>query len=119
MKPVILALPLLLTACGQATTDFAFQNVSVTLPDDTTALPPGPNVEVVTQNCTACHSPSMILTQPRLTRVAWEGEVAKMIKVYKAPVEASAVPAIVDYLVATNERLTSVARSALSRPSAP
>ena len=111
-------LVMMLGACSQPS-KFAFQNVSVTLPDETTTLPPGPNVEVVTQNCTACHSPSMILTQPRLTRVAWEGEVAKMIKAYKAPVEASAVTAIVDYLVATNERLTSVARSARSRPSAP
>ena len=96
-------LPLALTACTSRS-EFAFRNVSVTQPDDTTALPPGPNVDIVTQDCTACHSPAMILTQPRLTRAAWEGEVAKMIKVYKAPVDEHAVPQIVDYLVATNER---------------
>lgn len=116
MRAVLLLLAL--AGCQQADA-FAFQNVSVTLPDDTTALPPGPNVDIVTQNCTACHSPSMILTQPRLTRAAWEGEVAKMIKVYKAPVEADAVPAIVEYLVATNERLTPAEGTAPSRPSAP
>ena len=95
--------PLLLAGCGQRDS-FAFQNVSAVLPDDTTALPDGPHVETVTQNCTACHSPAMILTQPRLSRAAWEGEVAKMIKVYKAPVDAAAVPGLVDYLVATNAR---------------
>ncbi len=100
-----LALVLVLGSCGQRAS-FAFQDVSITLPDDTTTLPDGPHVEAVTQNCVSCHSPAMILTQPRLSRAAWEGEVAKMIKVYKAPVDAAAVPGIVDYLVATNERLT-------------
>ena len=94
---------LVLAGCGQRDS-FAFENVSIALPDDTTTLPDGPHVEAVTQNCTACHSPAMILTQPRLSRAAWEGEVAKMVKVYKAPVDAAAVAGIVDYLVATNAR---------------
>ena len=111
MKRALLALPLLLAACGQAD-DFAFRNVSIALPDDTTTLPDGPGVAAVTTNCTACHSPAMILTQPRLTRKAWEGEVEKMAKVYKAPIDQAAVPQIVDYLVATNERLTPLAKTA-------
>jgi len=105
MKRALIALPLLLAGCGQADA-FSFQDTSITLPDDTTMLPAGPGVEAVTTNCLSCHSPAMMLTQPRLTRKEWEGEVAKMIKVYKAPVEASDVPAIVDYLVEENERLT-------------
>ncbi len=105
MRRLLLALPLLLAACGTAKADFAFQNTSVTLPEDTTTLPAGPGVDAVTTNCVACHSPAMILTQPRLTRKAWEGEVEKMAKVYKAPIDPAAVPQIVDYLVATNERL--------------
>ena len=84
---------------------FAFQNTSITLPEDTTTLPTGPGVEAVTTNCLSCHSPAMILTQPRLTRKAWEAEVEKMGQVYKAPIDQAAVPQIIDYLVATNEQL--------------
>jgi len=105
VKRVLLAIPLLLTACGQAKADFAFQNTGITLPADTTMLPPGPGVEAVSTNCLACHSSQMIVTQPRLLRKEWEGEVAKMAKVYKAPIDAKDVPQIVEYLVATNERL--------------
>jgi hypothetical protein len=104
MRLVILAFLLFLAACGQ-TNSFAFQNTTITLPEDTTTLPDGPGVEAVTTNCLACHSPAMILTQPRLTRKVWEAEVEKMAKVYKAPIDQAAVPQIVNYLVATNERL--------------
>lgn len=106
MRSVFLASCMLLGGCQQVKPNFAFQNTSITLPADTTTLPPGPGVEAVTTNCLSCHSPEMILTQPRLTRKAWEGEVEKMAKVYKAPIDQAAVPQIVDYLVATNERLT-------------
>jgi hypothetical protein len=41
----------------------------------------------------------MVLTQPVLSRAAWEAEVNKMRNVYKAPVQASDVAAITDYLV--------------------
>jgi hypothetical protein len=104
MRRALFVVPLLLAACGQQDR-FAFQNASITLPEDTTPLPVGPGVEAVTTNCLACHSPAMILTQPRLTRKVWEAEVEKMAKVYKAPIDQAAVPQIVDYLVATNERL--------------
>ena len=39
--------------------------VSYTLPDETAAFKPGPNLEVVQNNCTACHSADYINTQPR------------------------------------------------------
>ena len=99
------ALLVMLAAAARPARDPIFANTTVVMPDDDTVLPPGPHVDAVTQNCTACHSPAMILTQPRLTRAAWEGEVAKMIKVYKAPIDEKDVPVIVDYLVATNARL--------------
>ena len=104
-RRLILA-PLLLLAGCASQSEFAFPKVDVTLPDDDTTLPEGAGVDLVTANCTGCHSPSMILTQPRLSRAAWEGEVTKMAKVYRAPVAEADMPAIVDYLVATNERLT-------------
>ena len=58
----------------------------------------GPGADVVNNNCLACHSAGMVLTQPRLSRAVWQGEVEKMRNTYKAPVEAADVPAIVDYL---------------------
>jgi len=76
------------------------KSASVELPDSSRAFPPGPNVDLVAANCTGCHSSGMILNQPSLSRTAWEGEVKKMVSVYKAPVEASDVPAIVAYLAA-------------------
>jgi len=40
----------------------------------------------------------MILTQPALTQAEWTGEVTKMVKVYKAPIDEADIPAIVTYL---------------------
>ena len=54
----------------------------------------------------------MILHQPRLTAKQWEANVEKMVKVYKAPIDAKDVPAVVDYLVVTNEKLTPTAKTA-------
>ena len=111
MRAVALLSLVFLAGCAQGQ-NVAFQNASIILPDDTSDLPPGPNVETVTANCTGCHAPAMILTQPRLTRAVWEGEVTKMQHVYKAPVADADMPKIVDYLVATNERLTPPAKTA-------
>ncbi len=77
---------------------FAFQKTTITLPPDTGTLPPGPNVATVTAACTACHSASMITTQPQLTRAQWTATVTKMREVYKAPIADGDVPAILDYL---------------------
>jgi cytochrome c5 len=59
----------------------------------------GPGADAINNNCLGCHSRDMVLNQPRLPKAAWEAEVAKMRNVYKAPVDAKDVPAIVDYLV--------------------
>jgi sulfite dehydrogenase (cytochrome) subunit B len=78
--------------------------VNYKLPEETTALKPGPNLEVVKNNCTACHSVDYISTQPRgpkFKKDFWQAEVTKMIKVYGAPIDDADVPKIVDYLAAT------------------
>jgi sulfite dehydrogenase (cytochrome) subunit B len=78
--------------------------VAYTLPDETAAFKPGPNLEVVQNNCTACHSADYINTQPRgpkFKKDFWQAEVTKMIKVYGAPIDDADVPRIVDYLAAT------------------
>jgi sulfite dehydrogenase (cytochrome) subunit B len=77
--------------------------VSYTLPDETAVFRPGPNLEVVQNNCTACHSADYIQTQPRgekFKKDFWQAEVTKMIKVYGAPIDDSDVPKIVEYLAA-------------------
>ena len=78
--------------------------VSYTLPEETAAFKPGPNLEVVQNNCTACHSADYIQTQPRgpkFTKDFWQAEVTKMIKVYGAPIDDADAAKIVDYLAAT------------------
>jgi hypothetical protein len=76
---------------------------SYQLPDETAAFKPGPNVELVKNNCTACHSADYISTQPRMEkkREFWQAEVTKMIKSYGAPIDDADIPKIVDYLAAT------------------
>jgi sulfite dehydrogenase (cytochrome) subunit B len=78
--------------------------VSYKLPDETAAFKPGPNLEVVQNNCTACHSADYINTQPRNAKSKkdfWQAEVTKMIKVYGAPIDDADVGKIVEYLAAT------------------
>jgi sulfite dehydrogenase (cytochrome) subunit B len=78
--------------------------VSYTLPDQTAGFKPGPNLEVVQNNCTACHSADYVNTQPRgpkFKKDFWQAEVTKMIKVYGAPIDDADAAKIVDYLAAT------------------
>jgi sulfite dehydrogenase (cytochrome) subunit B len=77
--------------------------VSYTLPEETSSFKPGSNVEVVKNNCTACHSADYVQTQPRgpkFSKDFWQAEVTKMIKVYGAPIDDADVGKIVDYLTA-------------------
>lgn len=74
------------------------------LPEETAAFKPGPNLDVVKNNCTGCHSADYVSTQPRNAKSRkdfWQAEVTKMINVYGAPIKDADVPKIVDYLAAT------------------
>jgi hypothetical protein len=108
--PVLLALGAALTppfghaqGPGQvpAPAQFALKSVSIDLPNGDRMFPGGTNAEAINNNCLACHSVGMVLNQPAMPRAAWESEVNKMINVYKAPVAAEDVPAIVAYLDST------------------
>ncbi len=83
---------------AQADTPFALKSVSIDLPNSNRSFPAGPGSEAINNNCLACHSVGMVLNQPPLTKAAWAAEVAKMIKVYKAPIAAQDVDTIIDYL---------------------
>ena len=78
--------------------------IAYKLPEETAAFRPGPNLDVVKNNCTGCHSADYINTQPqgpKYKKDFWQAEVTKMIKVYGAPIEEADVSKIVDYLAAT------------------
>jgi sulfite dehydrogenase (cytochrome) subunit B len=78
--------------------------VTYQLPPETAAFKPGPNLDVVKNNCTGCHSADYISTQPRGAKFKadfWQAEVNKMIKVYGAPIPSADVPKIVEYLATT------------------
>ena len=77
------------------------RSVAVDLPQGSRVFPDGPGSDALNRNCLGCHSADMVLNQPAFPRAAWQAEVEKMIKVYKAPVPAADVPAIVDYLTRT------------------
>ena len=72
-------------------------------PDEVAAFKPGPNLEVVQGNCSACHSADYVNTQPPMKdkKDFWQAEVTKMIKVYGAPIDNADVGKIVDYLATT------------------
>jgi hypothetical protein len=90
--------------CAFGLTAASAKPVSYKLPDKTMEFKPGPNLEVVKNNCTACQSADYIQTQPRgpkFKKDFWQAEVNKMIKVYGAQIEEADVGKIVDYLTAT------------------
>lgn len=105
MRALMLILVTALAACEPAP-EVTFADATITLPDDPLDLPDLPGREAVIANCTACHSPSTMLQQPRLSRAKWEATVGKMITTYKAPVDEAAIPEIVGYLMAAQEAET-------------
>ena len=78
---------------------------SLDFPDDNDTYGSDPAAAVMNANCTACHSASMALNQPRLSEADWRGEVQKMREIYKATVADKDVPQIVDYLSRLSARL--------------
>jgi hypothetical protein len=99
--PTAIAALLALTACeGERAPTFTA--VAITLPEDSGTFPDRSGVAAITANCTACHSPSMILNQPPLTRDQWRSSIAKMREVYRASIDPAAEAAILDYLEATS-----------------
>jgi mono/diheme cytochrome c family protein len=72
-------------------------------PPETAEFKPGPNLELVKNNCSGCHSADYVRIQPpaKSRKDFWQAEVAKMIKVYGAPIDEADVPGIVECLAAT------------------
>lgn len=77
---------------------------SYKLPPETATLLPGPNMETAQANCTVCHSPDYITTQPRSfanPTAVWTAEVTKMRKSYGAAIDDETAATIIKYLAAT------------------
>jgi sulfite dehydrogenase (cytochrome) subunit B len=90
--------------CNSALVEVRARPISYTLPGEAAAFRPGPNLEIVQNNCTACHSADYVQTQPRGAKFKedfWRAEVTKMIKVFGAPIDEADIGKIVDYLAQT------------------
>jgi mono/diheme cytochrome c family protein len=101
MQRIALVSPVLIVLAAAAA---SAAPVAYSLPEETAAFRAGPNLDVVQNNCTGCHSADYISSQPqgpKYKRDFWQAEVTKMIKVYGAPIEEADVGKIVDYLAAT------------------
>ena len=58
-------------------------------------------LDKVEGNCAACHSLDYIeMNSPFLNAAGWDAEVAKMIKVFGAPIDDADAKTIADYLKA-------------------
>ncbi|MET4386056.1 cytochrome c553 [Bradyrhizobium sp. F1.4.3] len=106
MRHVIIALgtsfaALLTPASAQVQPAPAITSTNVELPPGDALFPGGSSADAINNNCLACHSADMVLNQPALSRSAWDSEVHRMIKAYRAPIDEGDVPAIVDYLAST------------------
>lgn len=115
---ITIGLVLLLSSCNAPSApktdtlpkDFALRPAAITLPAERITLPPA--AEIVTINCTACHSPEMILSQPRLDAATWQKEIDKMRTAYRATINPRDDAALIAALIA----LQRPARSPSIRP---
>ena len=84
---------------ARAEEKFSLKSVSVDLPTSDRTFPNGPGSDATNNNCLICHSAGMVLSQPGLSKAAWQAEVNKMRTSYKAAIDPKDVDAIADYLV--------------------
>lgn len=59
---------------------------TLSLPEEKAAFPEGPAGELITNNCSACHSAEMILNQPLLGPDKWKAAIDKMRGTYHAQI---------------------------------
>jgi cytochrome c5 len=65
------------------------------------ALKQAPGLDRVEANCAACHSLDYVQMNSKFLNAAgWNAEVAKMINVFGAPINAADAKSIADYLTA-------------------
>lgn len=92
---------MLLSGASLASPITALESPRADIPSSDLTFPSGPGSEQINSNCLTCHSADHVLNQPSLSKEAWEEVVTKMIRAYKAPVNADDAEKIVEYLAAT------------------
>jgi len=93
MRRMLLAVLLVAGASAAAA-----ETISITLPQDTFTLPPGPGADVTQTQCAFCHSLEYIMMQPKGPAAQWQGVVTKMIKIFGAPISEANAKVIAEYL---------------------
>ncbi len=75
------------------------------LPEPTAQFRPAPDAghaagfQAAQESCMTCHAADYVAMQPpKKGQAFWEAEVAKMIKVYRAPIDGQQAAAIAAYL---------------------
>lgn len=63
-------------------------------------VPKGPHQDEFVNNCTACHSTRLTMTQPSFPASKWTEVVKKMVTVYGAKIDPPVEEQIVKYLAA-------------------
>jgi len=95
-------MPRLFAALTLAVASAAAYSLTIELPKETAQLQPGPHLDLATARCMICHSADYIATQPpNLPRATWAAEVAKMKKVYGAPIADEDIEPLTEYLAKT------------------
>jgi cytochrome c553 len=92
----------LMAVGAQAQDKLVLKSVNVDLPFGERMFQ-GPGSEALNNNCLACHSAGMVLTQPALSREQWHAEVEKMLTAYKAPTDPKDIDAIVNSLMGVQQ----------------
>jgi len=109
MRPAIprigstVALLMATLACGEADRAGATEK-TIVLPADGVQLQASalPGFAKAQADCVACHSAEYMVYQPATApRAYWETMVLRMKAVFKAPIDDTDVPLLVDYLVKT------------------
>jgi hypothetical protein len=101
---LVVAVPVAAMLTGRTRSDSSVVPATVhtiVLPEAEPEIPSGPNrpnSEQFAANCRLCHSPRLVLTQPRFSEKKWGEIVDKMANTYGAPVTPEQKPAIVAYL---------------------
>jgi cytochrome c5 len=88
-------------ACAEEGPAGAAARHSITLPAPALSLKEGPGMDVTRRYCGICHSLDYITTQQIFPKAKWQAEVAKMIKVFGAPIPEDSAREIGDYIAAS------------------
>jgi hypothetical protein len=87
---------------AQAQDKLVLKSVNVDLPFGDRMFQ-GPDSEALNNNCLACYSAGMVLTQSALSKGQWHAEVEKMLAAYKAPVDPKDIDAIANSLMGVQQ----------------